>query len=128
MTVRTAQGATKNAQRLQLGVVKAVEPATRMPDNKLMMGLWRRRMCQTATWGLRAYRSCRRLSFVCLAGSVKVPGPPTKRGRPRTAPEVDPEVAARIRQHFQWIRDGMSIREGWRRWLAAGGPCDPRST
>ncbi len=60
---------------------------------------------------------------------VEVPGaPPTKLGRPRTMPQVDPEVATLIRQHFEWIRDGLPITEGWRRWVAAGGPCDPRST
>lgn len=59
---------------------------------------------------------------------VEVPGPPTKRGLPRTAPGVDPDVAKLIRQHIDWIRNGMSIREGWRRWLDADGPCDPRST
>lgn len=51
----------------------------------------------------------------------------TKLGRPRTEPAVDPETAKLIEQHFKWIRDGMSVREGWRRWLKAGGPCDPRS-
>ena len=43
-------------------------------------------------------------------------------------PEVDPEVARLILQHFEWIADGMPIKEGWRRWVAASGPCDPRST
>lgn len=60
---------------------------------------------------------------------VEVPGlPPTNRGRPRTMPQVVPEVAVMIRQHLAWIRDGMPIKEGWRRWVRAGGPCDPRST
>ena len=52
--------------------------------------------------------------------------PLTNRKLPRTMPQVIEEVAALIRQHFQWIRDGMTIKEGWRRWLAAGGPYDPR--
>ena len=43
-------------------------------------------------------------------------------------PQVDPEAAKLICQHFEWIRDGMSLGEGQRRWVAAGGPCDPRST
>jgi site-specific DNA recombinase len=60
---------------------------------------------------------------------VEVPGAPlTNRKLPRTAPQVDPEVANLIRQHYQWICDGMKIREGWRRWVAADGPRDPRST
>jgi DNA invertase Pin-like site-specific DNA recombinase len=60
---------------------------------------------------------------------AEVPGArPTNRGRPRTMPQVVPEVAERIREHFRWIRDGMGIKEGWRRWVAAGGPHDPRST
>ena len=59
---------------------------------------------------------------------VEVPGAPlTNRGLPRTMPQVDPEVAKLIKQHYEWIRDGMTIKEGWRRWVAAGGPCDPRS-
>jgi len=53
---------------------------------------------------------------------------PTNRGRPRTMPQVEQTVAALIRQHYEWIRDGMSIKEGWRRWVKAGGPRDPRST
>lgn len=59
---------------------------------------------------------------------VEVPGAPlTNRKLPRTAPAIDAEVAKLIKQHFEWNRDGMSIREGWRRWVAAGGPADPRS-
>ena len=54
--------------------------------------------------------------------------PLTNRGLPRTVPEVDPEVAELIRKHARLHLDGMSLKEGWRRWLAAGGPCDPRST
>ncbi len=54
-------------------------------------------------------------------------GRKTKLGRPRTAPAVDAETEKLIKQHYEWIRDGMSVREGWRRWLKAGGPCDPRS-
>jgi site-specific DNA recombinase len=61
--------------------------------------------------------------------AVEVPGaPPTNRGRPRTMPRVAEGVDDRIRQHFRWIRDGMPIKEGWRRWVTDGGPCDPRST
>ena len=60
---------------------------------------------------------------------VEVPGaPPTNRGKPRTVPSVNPDVAKLIVQHYVWIRDGMPIREGWRRWVEAGGPFDPRST
>jgi hypothetical protein len=60
---------------------------------------------------------------------VEVPGAQrTNQGRPRRMQQVIPEVADRIRQHYEWIRDGMALREGWRRWVAAGGPCDPRST
>ncbi|MFN3150481.1 recombinase family protein [Bremerella sp.] len=53
--------------------------------------------------------------------------PTTKRGHLRTAPEVDPEVAELIRQHYQWIREGMTIQEGRRRWIEQGGPVDPRT-
>jgi DNA invertase Pin-like site-specific DNA recombinase len=53
---------------------------------------------------------------------------PTNRGRPRTMPAVDPEVAKLIVQHYEWARDGMPIKQGWRRWVAAHGPCDVRST
>jgi DNA invertase Pin-like site-specific DNA recombinase len=60
---------------------------------------------------------------------VEVPSAPlTNRGRPRTMPDVNPEVGKLIHQHFVWIRDGMPIREGWRRWVESRGPCDPRST
>ncbi|MCD0462484.1 recombinase family protein [Roseiconus lacunae] len=55
-------------------------------------------------------------------------GRPTNRGLPRTEIAVDEEVAPLIRKHFEWILNGMSIREGVRRWNAEGGPCDPRST
>jgi DNA invertase Pin-like site-specific DNA recombinase len=59
---------------------------------------------------------------------VEVPGAPlTNRKLPRTMPQVILEVAKLIKQHYEWIRDGMTIKEGWRRWLAAGGPYDPRS-
>ncbi len=57
-----------------------------------------------------------------------VPGAPlTNRGKPRTVPEVDLPTRVLINQHMEWIRDGMPIREGWRRWVRANGPCDPRS-
>jgi site-specific DNA recombinase len=58
---------------------------------------------------------------------VAVPGV-TKRGLPRTRPAVDEPAAKLIIQHFEWIRDGMPVKEGWRRWVKAGGPYDPRST
>lgn len=59
---------------------------------------------------------------------VPVPGAPlTKLGRPRTVPGVNQDAARLINQHFEWHRDGMPIKEGWRRWNAVGGPCDPRS-
>lgn len=58
-----------------------------------------------------------------------VPGAPlTNRELPRTMPEVDPEAAKLIREHAQLLLDGMSVREGVRRWNAAGGPVDPRAT
>lgn len=60
---------------------------------------------------------------------VPVPGgPPTRRNLPRTMPGVAPAVADMIRQHYQWIAGGMEITEGWRRWRAAGGAVDPRSS
>lgn len=52
---------------------------------------------------------------------------PTALGRPRTAPEVDPDLAPRIRKHFELHRDGMSLAEGRRLWLAEGRACDPAS-
>jgi DNA invertase Pin-like site-specific DNA recombinase len=59
---------------------------------------------------------------------VEVPGaPPTNRGLPRTMPQRNEDAAALILQHFRWIRQGMSLKEGWRRWVQAGGPRDPRS-
>ncbi len=57
-----------------------------------------------------------------------VPGArPTRRGHPRTEPEVDPEVASLIVQHYKWIADGIPLAEGWRRWVQAKGAYDPRS-
>lgn len=52
----------------------------------------------------------------------------TNRGLPRTEIAIDPKAADLIRKHFNWIRNGMPIREGVRRWNEEGGPCDPRST
>jgi site-specific DNA recombinase len=61
--------------------------------------------------------------------AVEVPGAvPTNRGLPRTMPAVDAEVSERIRQHFEWIKAGMTVAEGARRWRQEKGPCDPRST
>lgn len=54
--------------------------------------------------------------------------PLTNREHPRAVPEIDPVAAELIRKHAQWHIDGMSLGEGRRRWLAADGPCDPRST
>ncbi len=60
---------------------------------------------------------------------VEVPvAPLTKLLRPRRAPAVDAETAKLIREHFQLIRDGLPIKQGWKRWVAAGGPCDARSS
>jgi DNA invertase Pin-like site-specific DNA recombinase len=53
--------------------------------------------------------------------------PQTNRGLTRTVPEVDPEVAKMIREHYHFINDGMPIRKGWQKWVADGGPADPRS-
>lgn len=58
-----------------------------------------------------------------------IPGAPlTNRGRPRTMPEVDPETAKLINEHAQLLLNGMSVREGVRRWNAAGGAVDPRAS
>lgn len=54
--------------------------------------------------------------------------PLTNRERPRTMPEIDPEAAHLIREHSRFLLDGMSVREGVRRWNAANGPIDPRSS
>lgn len=54
--------------------------------------------------------------------------PLTNRQRPRTMPEVDPEAANLIQEHAKLLLDGMSVREGVRRWNAVGGPVDPRAT
>jgi len=55
-------------------------------------------------------------------------GPLTNRGLPRTVPEIDPEVARQIVEHFEAIRGGMPLKRGWQKWVADGGPADPRST
>lgn len=58
---------------------------------------------------------------------AEVPGaPPTKLGRPRTTSAVDSVAADLIRQHFEWVRDAMTLREGLLRWQEAGGPLSPR--
>ena len=72
--------------------------------------------------------------------------PVTNRGLTRTVPEVDrkspdqsdqtdteasaiePDVAQMIVEHYTLTRDGMPIRKAWRKWVADGGPTDPRST
>lgn len=54
--------------------------------------------------------------------------PLTNRGLPRTIPEVDPEVGTMIAEHFRLILGGTPIRQGWRKWVADGGPADPRSS
>lgn len=60
---------------------------------------------------------------------VEVPeARPTNMGKPRRMPATDPLVASIILQHYEWNRDGVPLREGWRRWVAASGPRDPRST
>lgn len=58
---------------------------------------------------------------------VEVPGMPTNLGRPRRIPAVDERVAPLIRTHFELIRDGLPIKECWRRWVNGGGPHDARS-
>lgn len=59
----------------------------------------------------------------------EVPGATlTNRGLPRTRPAVDKPTAAMIVKHFELIRDGLPIAQGWKRWVAEGGPCDPRAT
>ncbi|TWT38947.1 recombinase family protein [Blastopirellula retiformator] len=54
--------------------------------------------------------------------------PLTNRGLPRTAPEIDPDVGPKIKEHFEMIRDGVPIRQGWLKWVEEGLPNDPRST
>jgi len=72
--------------------------------------------------------------------------PVTNRGLTRTVPEVDRkipklsdgvesddsedglDVAEMIVEHYELIRDGMPIKQGWLKWVADGGPADPRST
>lgn len=54
--------------------------------------------------------------------------PLTNRGLIRTIPEVDPEVAAMIVEHYKLVLEGMPIKKAWRKWVADGGPADPRST
>jgi DNA invertase Pin-like site-specific DNA recombinase len=59
----------------------------------------------------------------------KVPNAPlTNRGLTRTVPEIDLDAATRIVEHWKLILGGMPIHKGWRKWVAEGGPCDPRST
>ena len=58
----------------------------------------------------------------------EIPNAPlTNRGLPRTASEVDPEVAKLIQKHASLLLSGMSLKDGLRRWIAESGPCDPRS-
>ncbi len=52
---------------------------------------------------------------------------PTKTGGPRTVPAIDEEAAAHVRKAFENVRDGMSIRRAWKKYVAAGGKGDPRS-
>ena len=54
--------------------------------------------------------------------------PVTNRGLTRTVPEIDPHAAQRIVEHWKLILGGMPIHNGWQKWVADGGPCDPRST
>ncbi len=54
--------------------------------------------------------------------------PPTNRGLPRTMPEIDSDAAKLIQEHAQLLLDGMSVREGVRRWNAFNGPVDPRAS
>ena len=54
-------------------------------------------------------------------------GRPTKLERPRMMPSINTEAAKLIVQHYEWVRDGMGLAEGLRRWVQAGGPYDPRS-
>ena len=60
---------------------------------------------------------------------VEVPGGRlTRRGLPRTRLGRDEDAAALVRQHAAWLLEGMPVTVGVRRWRAAGGPADPRST
>ena len=54
--------------------------------------------------------------------------PVTNRGLTRTVPEIDPDAAQRIVEHWKLILGGMPILKAWRKWVAEGGPIDPRST
>lgn len=59
--------------------------------------------------------------------AVVVPNAPlTRRGHPRTMPAVDESVAPLIREHFRLIAEGLSFRDGWRKWRRDGGPVDKR--
>ena len=58
-----------------------------------------------------------------------VPGAPlTNRGLPRTRAALDSAAVELIRRHADWLLQGMPLTEGVRRWRAAGGPADPRSS
>ena len=54
--------------------------------------------------------------------------PVTNRGLTRTVPEIDSKIAKMIREHWKLILGGMPIYKGWQKWVADGGPCDPRSS
>ncbi|MBI1311627.1 recombinase [bacterium] len=54
--------------------------------------------------------------------------PLTNRGLARTVPAVDSDVKQMIVEHYQLVRDGMPIKQAWRKWVTDGGPSDPRST
>jgi site-specific DNA recombinase len=61
--------------------------------------------------------------------AVLIPGaPPTNLGKPRTGPAVHAETVKLIVKHAGWLLAGMKAAEGARRWRAANGPYDPRST
>lgn len=54
--------------------------------------------------------------------------PVTNRGLTRTVPEIDADAAQRIVEHWKLILGGMPILKAWQKWVAEGGPFDPRST
>jgi|GEM_PF-1029947 len=53
---------------------------------------------------------------------------PDAEGKVPKRPQIHEPTAAMIRQHFLWISQGMSLSEGFRRWVRDGGGYDPRST
>lgn len=62
-------------------------------------------------------------------GRKELPNAPvTNRGLTRTIPEINSDTAEMIREHWKLVLGGMPIQKAWKKWVADGGLCDPRSS